>query len=86
MVAIGETLYCHDKCLVVRGGHSIATLNIVVAIGGTLCCHDKCLVARGGLSIATINIWLLYLDPLLPRLLLCCYSLETIATPTFSLV
>jgi hypothetical protein len=59
VVAIGGTLYCHDKCFVARGGFFIATLNIMVAIGGTICCHDKCFVARGGLSIATINIWLL---------------------------
>jgi hypothetical protein len=58
-VAIGETLYCHDKCLVAKGGLSIATLNIVVGIGYTLYCHDKCLVAKDGLSIATINTWLL---------------------------
>jgi hypothetical protein len=78
VVAIGETLDFHNKCLVARGDLSIATLNIVIAIGGTLCCHDKCLVARGGLSIATINIWLLHLDPLLPCLLLCFYSLESL--------
>jgi len=78
VVRIGGTLCCHDKYLVARGSPSIATLNIVVAIGGTLYCHDKCLVARGCLSIATINTWLLYLDHLLPHLLLCCYSLETL--------
>ena len=36
VVAIGGTLYYHDKCLVARGGLSIATLNIVVATGRTL--------------------------------------------------
>ena len=74
VVAIGGTLYCHDKYLVARGSPSIATLNIVVAIGGTLYCHDKCLVARGCLSIATINTWLPYLDSLLPRSILGCYT------------
>ena len=78
VVAIGGTLYCHNKCLVAKGSLSIATLKITVAIGGTLYCHDKCLVARGCVSIAMINTWLLYLDPLLPRLVLCCYSLETL--------
>ena len=64
LVAIGETVYCHDKYLVARGSLSIATLNIVVAIGASVYCHDKCLVARGCLSIATINTgcycWILY--------------------------
>jgi hypothetical protein len=48
MVAIGGTLYCHDKYLVATSDLSIATLNIVVAIGETIYCRDKCLVARGG--------------------------------------
>ena len=48
MVAIGGTLYCHDKYLVARGSLSIATLNIVVAIGASVYCHGKCLVAIGG--------------------------------------
>jgi len=56
LVAIGGTVYCHDKYLVARGNLSIATLNIVVAIGASVYCHGKCLVARGCLSIATLNI------------------------------
>ena len=64
LVAIGGTVYCHDKYLVARGSLSIATLNIVVAIGASVYCHGKCLVARGCLSIATINTgcycWTLY--------------------------
>jgi hypothetical protein len=28
IVALGETLYHHDKCLVARGGLSVATTNV----------------------------------------------------------
>jgi hypothetical protein len=59
VVAIGGTLYYHEKYLVTRGGLSIATLNIEVAIGGTLYCHDKYVVAILVFSIATHTIVLL---------------------------
>jgi hypothetical protein len=46
MVAIGGTLYCHDKYLVI--------------IGGSLYCHGQYLVAILGAFIATLTIVLLY--------------------------
>ena len=87
LVAIGWTVYCHDKYLVARGSRSIATLNIMVAIGASVYCHIKCLVARGCLSIATMNTscycWTLYCHAnycvatvwrLLQRPLFCWYD------------
>jgi hypothetical protein len=79
VVAIDGALFFHKKYLVAIGGHSIATLNIMVAIGETLYCNDKYLVARGGVSITTINSWLLFLDRLLQHLLF--HSYEFFATP-----
>jgi hypothetical protein len=58
-VAIGGTLYRHNKYLVARSGLFITILNIVVAIGGTLCCRTKSLVAIGCIAM----------------LFLCCYSI-----------
>jgi hypothetical protein len=74
MVAIGGTLYYHNKYLVARGDLSITTLNIVVAIGETLCCHTKFLVAIG----ETLCCHTKFLVAILPRHF--CVAIAYIAT------